>query len=208
MSTRSRKIGRSLAAALAVFIIGAGALATDCAAQASSSAPAQGSPAQNYFTDVELVNQDGKPMRLYSDLMKDRVVIINAFFTTCTSICPPMTANLSKVQNWLGDRLGKEVQMLSISVDPLTDTPPRLKDYAQKFGARPGWYFLSGKKENVDFALRKLGQFVEEKNDHTGIVIIGNLRTGLWKKAFGLAKPDELIKVVESVVNDKPAESK
>lgn len=208
MSTRSRKIGRSLAAALAVFIIGAGALATDCAAQASSSATAQGSPAQNYFTDVELVNQDGKPRRLYSDLMKDRVVIINAFFTTCTSICPPMTANLSKVQNWLGDRLGKEVQMLSISVDPLTDTPPRLKDYAQKFGARPGWYFLSGKKANVEFALHKLGQFVEEKNDHTGIIIIGNLRTGLWKKAFGLAKPDELIKVVESVVNDKPAASK
>ena len=208
MSTRSRKIGRSLAAALAVFIIGAGALATDCAAQAGNSATAQGSPAQSYFTDIELVNQDGKPMRLYSDLMKDHVVIINAFFTTCTSICPPMTANLSKVQNWLGDRLGKEVQMLSISVDPLTDTPPRLKDYAQKFGARPGWYFLSGKKENVDFALRKLGQFVEEKNDHTSIIIIGNLRTGLWKKAFGLAKPDELIKVVESVLNDKPAESK
>jgi protein SCO1 len=208
MSTRSRKIGRRLAAALALFIIGAGAPATRCAAQAGSSATAQGTAAQNYFTDVELVNQDGKPMRLYSDLMKDRVVIINAFFTTCTSICPPMTANLSKVQNWLGDRLGKEVHMLSISVDPLTDTPPRLKDYAQKFGARPGWYFLSGKKENVDFALRKLGQFVEEKNDHTSIVIIGNLRTGLWKKAFGLAKPDELIKVVESVVNDKPAESK
>jgi len=208
MSTRSRKIGRTLAAALAVFIIGASVPAIRCAAQASGSATAQGTAAQNYFTDVELVNQDGKPMRLYSDLMKDRVVIINAFFTTCTSICPPMTANLSKVQNWLGDRLGKEVQMLSISVDPLTDTPPRLKDYAQKFGARPGWYFLSGKKENVDFALRKLGQFVEEKNDHTGIIIIGNPRTGLWKKAFGLAKPDELIKVVESVVNDKPVESK
>src|SRR5581483_12093874 len=116
MSTRSRKIGRTLAAALAVFIIGASVPAIRCAAQASGSATAQGTAAQNYFTDVELVNQDGKPMRLYSDLMKDRVVIINAFFTTCTSICPPMTANLSKVQNWLGDRLGKEVQMLSISV--------------------------------------------------------------------------------------------
>lgn len=177
-------------------------LATTAAAQSKASA------AQNYFTDVELVNQDGKVMRLYSDLMKDKVVIINAFFTSCTSVCPPMTANLAKVQAALGDRVGKDVYMLSISVDSATDTPPRLKAYAEKFKARAGWFFLTGKKENVEFALRKLGQFVEDKNDHTTIIIIGNLRTGLWKKAFGLAKTDELMKVIESVVNDNPASSK
>jgi protein SCO1/2 len=108
------------------------------------------------------------------------------------------------VQEALGDRLGKDVFILSISVDPTVDTPPNLKQYAKKLNARPGWYFLTGSKENVDFALKKIGQFVPDKQDHLNIFIIGNERTGLWKKAFGLAKSEELVKVVESVVNDQP----
>lgn len=166
------------------------------------------SPARNYFTDVQLVNQDGKPMRFYSDLLKDKVVIINTFFTSCTSVCPPMSRNLERVQSWLGDRLGKDVRIISISVDPAVDTPPRLKDYAQKYKAKPGWFFLTGKKENAEFALRKIGQFVESRDDHSTVIIIGNLHTGLWKKAMGMAKPEDLIKVVASVVDDKPGEVK
>ena len=177
------------------------------AAQSSQNGAAD-SPARNYFTDVELVDQDGRTMRFYSDLLRDKVVIINAFFTTCTSVCPPMTHNLGKVQDWLGERLGKDVHMISMSVDPETDTPPRLKDYAQKFKTKPGWHFVAGKKENVEIALRKIGQYVEARDDHTTIIIIGNLRTGLWKKAFGLAKPDDLIKVVDSVLNDKGENAK
>lgn len=147
-------------------------------------------------------------MRFYSDLLKDKVVIINTFFTTCTSVCPPMSRNLERVQSWLGVRLGRDVHIISISVDPGADTPPRLKDYAQKYNARQGWFFVTGKKENADFALRKIGQFVESKDDHSTVIIIGNLRTGLWKKAMGMAKPEDLIKVVESVVNDKPGDVK
>ena len=162
------------------------------------------SPARNYFTDTVLINQDGQPMRFYSDLLKDKVVIINTFFTTCTSVCPPMSKSLQAVQDWLGDRLGKDVHIISISVDAAVDTPTRLKDYAQKYSARPGWYFLTGKKENAEAALRKIGQFVESKDDHSTIIIIGNLQTGLWKKAMGMAKAGDLIKVVESVLEDKP----
>jgi protein SCO1/2 len=175
------------------------------AAQSKGAGPDEkDSPARNYFTDVQLINQDGKPMRFYSDLLKDKVVIINTFFTTCTSVCPPMSRNLERIQSWLGDRLGKEVHIISISVDPAVDTPPRLKDYAQKYKAKPGWFFVTGKKENAEFALRKIGQFVESKDDHSTVIIIGNLRTGLWKKAMGMAKPEDLIKVVESVLEDKP----
>jgi protein SCO1/2 len=170
---------------------------------AQTSSQASSSPAQNYFTDVELIDQDGKPQRFYSDLLKDKVVIINAFFTTCTSVCPPMTRNLEKVQEWLGEKMGRDVHILSLSVDYETDTPPRMKDYAQKFHARPGWYFLSGKKANIELALKKVGQYVDAKDNHTTVMIIGNLQTGLWKKAFGLAKADELIKVVDSVLNDR-----
>jgi protein SCO1/2 len=115
-----------------------------------------------------------------------------------------MNRNLEKIQQAFGDHVGKDVFILSISVDPLVDTAPKLKDYAKKFNARPGWYFLSSDKENVEFALKKLGHFVDNKQDHLNIFIIGNERTGLWKKAFGLAQSDELIKVVESVLNDQP----
>jgi protein SCO1 len=119
-----------------------------------------------------------------------------------------MSRNLEKVQEALGERLGKEVSIISISVDPTVDTPASLKAYAKKLRAKPGWYFLTGDKKNVDLALYKLGQFVENKENHLNIFIIGNERTGLWKKAFGLARSDELIKVVESVVNDQPAGGK
>jgi protein SCO1/2 len=161
--------------------------------------------AERYFTNVELTNQDGQKMRLYSDLIKGRVVVINSFFSTCQGSCLPMTRNMAKLQDMLGDQVGKEVYLISISVDPMMDTPERLKAFAAKMGSKAGWFFLSGEKTNVEAALKKLGQYVEDKQDHLNIFIIGNERTGLWKKAFGLAKPDELFKVVESVVNDKPS---
>jgi protein SCO1/2 len=195
---------RLFSAALAA----AAALSVGCArASAQGAQPSQAaeqSPAQKYFTDVSLVNQDGEPMRLYSDLLRGKVVVIDFFFATCQGTCLPMSRNLQKVQDSLGERLGKDVFLVSISVDPAVDTPARLKEYAKKLNAKPGWYFLTGEKANVDFALRKLGQYVEDKQDHTNIFIIGNERTGLWKKAFGLAKPDDIIKVVDSVVNDQP----
>ncbi len=167
-------------------------------------APAQmRSPAEKYFSDVELINQDGQKMRFYSDVLKDKVVVINTFFTTCTGVCPPINRSLERVQEALGDRLGKDAFLISMSVDPETDTPSRLKEYSRRFHARPGWIFLTGKKENVDWALYKLGQYVETKDNHTNIIIIGNEPKGLWKKAFGLAKADELMKIVEDVINDR-----
>ena len=161
------------------------------------------SPAEKYFSDVELINQDGQKMRFYSDVLKDKVVVINTFFTTCTGVCPPINRTLEKMQEALGDRLGKDAFLVSMSVDPETDTPSKLKEYSQRFHARPGWIFLTGKKENVDWALYKLGQYVETKDGHTTIIIIGNEPKGLWKKAFGMAKADELMKIVEDVINDR-----
>jgi protein SCO1/2 len=174
------------------------------AQQPSSQTTGQQSAAEKYFTDVMLVNQNGEKMRLYSDLLKDKVVIVDFFFATCQGSCLPMNRNLQKIQTALGERVGKDVHLISISVDPTMDTPARLKEYAKRLDARQGWYFLTGDKANVDFALRKLGGYVDDKQDHTNIFIIGNERTGLWKKAFGLAQSEELIKVVESVLNDQP----
>jgi len=188
---------RTAAALLSLLVAGAPSVAQE-------PMPARnGSAAQKYFTDVALVNQNGETMRLYSDVIGGKTVIINSFFASCSGSCPIMASSLAKIQDHLGDRVGKDVRLVSISVDPTADTPAKLKAYAARFHARPGWYFLTGKKENVDLALRKLGQYVDDKNDHTNVILVGNDRTGLWKKAFGLAQPKDLIPIVDSVVNDK-----
>jgi len=175
---------------------------TPAAPPPAPSASAESS-AQKYFSDVVLVNQHSEKMRFYSDLLRGKIVIINSFFATCTGSCLPLTRNLEKLQQGLGARMGKEVNIISISVDPEVDTPASLKAYAKKLNAGPGWYFLTGTKESVEFALKKIGQFVDDKQAHLNIFIIGNERTGLWKKAFGLAKSDELMKIVDSVLADE-----
>ena len=135
-------------------------LALGSAPAPAAAPPAGDNPARNYFTDVVLLDQDGRERRLYSDLLQGRVVVINAFFTSCNGVCPVLTRNLAKVQEWLGPRLGREAFMLSFSVDPETDTPERCKAFAETYGARAGWSFLTGSKQNVEAALRKLGQYV------------------------------------------------
>lgn len=166
-------------------------------------APAGVNAAQHYFTDVELIDQDGRPHRLYSDLLQGKTVVINAFFATCQGVCPVLSAKMAKIQDFLGDKLGKEVLILSITVDPKADTPEVLHQYAARWNAKPGWLFLTGPPDDVQIALQKLGQYVENKEAHTTIVIVGNDKTGLWKKANGIASPQELIAIVDSVINDK-----
>lgn len=161
------------------------------------------SAAEKYFTNTELVTQDGKRVRFYADVLKGKVIVINSFFSTCKGSCMPMNRNFKKVADLLGDKVGRDVFLISITVDPQMDTPGALKEYANALHAPAGWLFLTGSKENVDFVLNKLGQFVADKNDHLNVMIVGNERTGLWKKAFGLGRPEELAKVVESVINDK-----
>ncbi len=161
------------------------------------------SPARKYFSDVELVDQDGQTHRFYSDLLQGKTVVIEAFFTSCAGSCPVLGQKLAALQEWLGDRLGKDVYLLSFSVDPQHDTPARLKQYAGQLGARPGWFFLTGKKENVDWALYKVGHYVEQKEDHSNLLIMGNEATGLWKKIFGLAPSADLIHSLDGVLHDR-----
>jgi len=155
-----------------------------------------------YFPDVTLLNQDGEPRRFYSDLVKGHVVVIDTIYSDCGAACPIMAERFAKVQAQLGDRVGRDVFLLSISVDPVTDTPEKLHAYAARVGAKPGWQFLTGEKANVDLILKKLGQYVESREAHANLIIVGNEPTGLWKKAFGLAPVDEVVRVVESVADD------
>jgi len=157
---------------------------------------------ENYFTNVELIDQKGETKKLFTDLMKDKVVIINPFFTECTGVCPIMNTNLQKIQEHLGDKLGTEVHIISLTVDYKTDQPNILKVYAEGYGAKEGWYFLTGEKENIELALKKLGKNVNSREAHDSIFLVGNLRTKLWKKVNGLASADEIIEQIDSVIND------
>ena len=114
-----------------------------------------------------------------------------------------MTSNLSKVQKYLGEHVGREVVMLSISVDPQADTPPVLKKYADSFKAQPGWYFLTGKKENIDRVLYKLGGYVEDKMQHSAVLLIGNEATGDWMKVHAMSRPAEISGAVMQMIESQ-----
>lgn len=159
--------------------------------------------ARQYFTDVELVDQQGRTHRLFSDLLDDKVVVIDTIFTTCTGVCPVLSKTMAKIQDRAGERLGEDVYLLSITVDPKNDTPEAMREYAEKWDAREGWYFLTGDPKNVQFALERLGQWVDEPETHKGLFLMGNQRTGLWKKAFGLAPANEILAIYDSVAEDQ-----
>ena len=111
---------------------------------------------RNYFTDSTLVDQSGQRFRFYSDLLKGKVVVIHPFFTACKGSCPVMSGSLVKLQERLGDRLGKDIVFLSLTVDPATDNLDELARYAKRCGARSGWHFLTGTKEDLAGVERKL----------------------------------------------------
>jgi cytochrome oxidase Cu insertion factor (SCO1/SenC/PrrC family) len=158
------------------------------------------SASAKYFPNLVMRSQDDVPVHFYEDLLKGKVVLINFIFTTCQGVCSPMTANLARVQSYLAEQMDKEVVMISISVDPETDTPDVLKKYAAKFKARPGWYFLTGEKRNVDWVLYKLGGYVEEKQQHTSLLIIGNEATGEWMKVNAMGAPSEIASLVTKLL--------
>jgi protein SCO1 len=161
------------------------------------------SPAERYFGNGVLTNQDGKQLRLYTDILKGNVVIINSFYSTCSGVCRVTIPVFKQLQDDLGERVGKDVRLVSITVDPENDTPAVLKQYAAGVGARPGWDFLTGDKQTVNQVLYKLGLYAEAKEDHSNVFIVGNEPTGLWKKVLGIAPPYEIRRSVESVLGDQ-----
>ena len=160
--------------------------------QLSADAP---SISSSRIPDIRVYDQNGKRLNFYSDLIKGKTVAINFIFTTCTTICPPLTATFRRVQQDLTQQ-SLPAQLISISVDPATDTPERLRDFAAKFKAGPGWTFVTGDKTEIDSLLRALGAAVADKNDHTPMILVGNDATGYWTRTYGLSSPTALVKVI------------
>jgi protein SCO1 len=166
-------------------------------------------PARNSMSipDVAVLDQNGNKLHFYTDLIKDKTVAINFIFTNCTTICPPLAATFARLQKEMGDRIGKEVHLISISVDPVTDTPERLKAWGAKFKAGPGWTFVTGEKQEMDKLLNALGAAVSRREDHTPAMIIANDAKGVWTRTYGLAKISQIRGVIDDVMAGKVSES-
>lgn len=192
------------------------ALMTFTAIQVGAQAPSCHSPATHakqlekpkmVIPDVKVLDQDGNALHFYTDLIKDKTVAINFIFTNCTTICPPLAATFARLQKEMGDKIGKDVHLISISVDPVTDTPERLKAWGAKFKAGPGWTFVTGEKQEMDKLLNALGAAVSKREDHTPALIIGNDSKGVWTRTYGLAKINQIIGLINDVMAGKVDES-
>jgi protein SCO1 len=151
---------------------------------------------RKHLPNLQMVTAEGKKLLFYDDLIKDKKVIINFMFTTCAQACPLVTANLVKVQRILHDRIGHDIFMYSITLDPEVDTPKQLREYAARHRTGAGWMFLTAKPADIELLRRSLG-FVQRnpvrdanKTNHIGIIRFGTEACMRWAACPGLAPAD------------------
>lgn len=158
---------------------------------------------RRYFTDLPVVTHEGNEVRFYSDLLKDRTVLIHFFYIRCTTVCPPALSRLTEVQKMLGERLGKDILLLSLNVDPDNDTPEAIRYYAKVFEPQQGWLFVTGEKEDIAAINRKLGNIHPEPESHLTVMLIGNLKTGHWIKMLPSAPASKIAETLLSLADEK-----
>lgn len=134
---------------------------------------------REYFTDLPVVTHEGKEGRFYSDILKDRVVMVSFFYTNCPT-AKPDNEKISEIRGLLDGAEGKEILFVSISADPERDTPGALKEYAERYGAGKGWVLLTGAREAMRSINHRLGNRSPEPESHIRVFLLGNLRTGHW----------------------------
>jgi len=154
--------------------------------------------------DVEVIDQDGRRHRFYSDLIEGKLVVVNAVYTSCTNVCPMMERSFADLQNALGDRLGKDVFLISISRDPDHDTPARLKEYGRRFHAKPGWTFVTGRHDAIDRLLRALTGDRAAPGGHSTVAWIGNGASGIWLRTYGADEPSQTIELLNEIATRGP----
>ncbi len=146
-----------------------------------------------HLPNVPLVTHEGKQVRFYDDLVRDKIVTINFFYAKCEEICPMVNANLAKVQKMFGDQLGRKIFMYSFTLKPDEDTVDVIKHYRSMYGAKPGWTFLTGKLDDIEKLRRGIGfsypdpAIDKDKNQHIGNIRYGNEPLMLWAACPGMA---------------------
>ena len=155
-----------------------------------------------YFPNFEVTTHEGKKVRFYDDLVKDKIVVINFMYAQCEGICVPITRNLKRVQSLLGKRVGRDIFMYSISLKPEEDNPQKLKHYVQMHRIKPGWTFLTGKPDEIDTLRRKLGfsdskaKLDKDLTNHIGMVRYGNEARQWWAMCPGQANPPWIVESI------------
>jgi protein SCO1 len=190
-----------LAAAVAAAAAMPSALARPATSDdvAASSAPdrspqARAQGLRRHFPNVPLRTHDGRDVRFYDDLVKGKKVLINFTYTNCTQTCPRTTENLRRVQEILGDRIGRDIFIVSLSLDPDRDTPETLRMYAAHNEARPGWTFATGTRSDIDQIRRRLGLYDNpDITQHMGVLTFGNESAGKWAATAALDKPENIV---------------
>lgn len=160
-------------------------------------APVQGAAAtagtrdaRSYFTDLELLTHEGRKVRFYTDVLDGRTVLINVIYTNCKDACPLITQKMNQVRALVGEQFGREVHFVTLTSDPERDSPAALKAFAQKQSVDlSGWTFLTGNKKNIDHILAKLGQFSQNVEEHSTLLIAGNVGAKRWSKIRPDAPP-------------------
>jgi protein SCO1/2 len=162
-----------------------------------------------WFTDVEVTAQNGRTFRFYDDLLKGKVVLVNFFFTGCDALCPLVMENLSAVQDLLGPRVGKDIFIYSITLQPERDTPQVLAAYAKTYAAGPGWLLLTGKPTDIDLLRHRLGFVesnpVEDANPeaHIAAIRIGDVPMHRWIMSPGLVNPSVIVGAVKRAAPER-----
>lgn len=179
----------------------------DHAGHAMHAAPAASRPedVSVRLPDVQLRDQHGRALSLAEDVIGDRIVVMDFVYTSCTTVCPVASAIMSQVEDTLGERVGRDVALVSISVDPARDTPARLREYASRLGAGEGWSWLTGSAPAVNDTLKGLGTWTPDFKDHPVVTMVGDGRSGTWRRFYGFADPAQLVAQVESLTAARAA---
>ena len=189
-------------AATCVLAVAAVLPRSDSRAAAAESASTGTRDPRAYFTDAELLTQDGRTVRFYSDVLKDRVAVVNVMFTSCTDACPLITRQLLQVRDELADLFGSRVFFVSITSDPLRDTPAALKKFAQEQNAdSAGWTFLTGTKANVYGVLERLGARPEDVEDHITVLYILDVDNKRMRRMLPNNPPEATAEAVRLIAN-------
>ncbi|MBK5103260.1 MAG: SCO family protein [Burkholderiales bacterium] len=143
--------------------------------------------------DTVLTDQNGKSLRFRTEAMADRLVVINFVYTTCSTVCPVQSALFADVQKRLGERAGRDVALISVTVDPLRDTPARLKEFAAGYGAGPGWSLYTGSSQAVDEVLKAFDAYTANFTEHPPAVLVGDPRSGEWVRFFGFPSTEQIL---------------
>ena len=149
--------------------------------------------------DLELVTQDDKRVKFKSDVIGDKLVAMTFIYTSCTTICPVYNAIFSQLQDLLGERQGRDTILVTITVDPTRDIPRRMKKEAKKFKAKPGWFYLTGKKQNVDQVLTGLDAYFVDFEAHPPMALIGDGKTGTWRRFTGFPQAKHLLAMIDEL---------